>query len=169
MFCSCTAYQSEKYLHSDLLEEIHRLTVPFIPQTQAGYCGVVALTMILNYWNDPVEQNELIERVYLPSLKGTLSVDLVEYAKTRGFNAELYFGNLQDIKDKIRLGYPLIAILSNKTNSVGHYIVLVGYNDKNQSVLVHKEKSPYEEISYEKFLALWKNTDNLTVFISPQW
>lgn len=168
VLCSCVSNRLEIQTFSDSSRGKYYLNVPFVPQKQEGYCGPVALATVLNYWKDPIEQDQIAKSTYLPSVKGSLSFDLVQYARKRGFDAELYFGDLQDITDKIRLGYPLIAILGNNTNTAGHYIVVVGYDDKKHRIFVHEEKSPYGEISYKKFLSLWKNTDNLTILIIPQ-
>jgi len=165
---SCASQGREHSVFSDHSKEIYRLNVPFVLQQKEGYCGPVALATVLNYWNDDVNQQQIADNIYLPSLKGSLSVDLVHYANKRGFNAELYFGTFQDMKDKMALGYPLIAILGDHKNVLGHYIVLVGYDDFRQQVIIHKEKSAYETMSYKEFLLLWSNMDKLTILIAPQ-
>lgn len=154
-------------LSKNRLEDAYRLTVPFVEQKEDGYCGPVALAMILNYWDDPVDQYQIARDIYLPSIKGTLSFDMVEYSKKRGFTAELYHGNFHDLKAKIALGYPIIALLGDSNNTEGHYLVVVGYDEVEQHMIVHKRRSSYGTMSYKRFLSLWSNMDELTILITP--
>jgi ABC-type bacteriocin/lantibiotic exporter with double-glycine peptidase domain len=148
--------------------EAYHLDVPFVPQEEEGYCGPAALTSVLNYWKDEVDQRQIAEATYLPSIGGTLSFDLAHYAKAWGFHVELYSGSFQDLKDKILFGYPLMVAGGYQKDALGHYMVVTGYDDRKQQLIIHDGKSANVSIPYKKFFSLWNNTDRLTIFIIPQ-
>lgn len=167
LLCSCKPNLPDTVFSLNTPRAAYRLNIPFVPQEKEDYCGPAALTMVLNYWKDKVDQHQIADTIYLSSVKGTLSFDLVNYAKERGFNAELYSGSFQDLKEKIVSGYPLIVVQGYQKNVPGHYMVLVGYDDRKQQVIAHDGKSAYVSTPYRKFFLLWSNMDRLTILITP--
>src|SRR5438034_3250204 len=56
--------------------------VPFYPQTQYQ-CGPASLATVLNYWGRHVTPEQIAQEIYRPGMKGTLSLDLWQYAKAQ--------------------------------------------------------------------------------------
>ena len=82
--------------------------VPFIPQRD-NYCGPASLAMVLRYWGERIDQDEVARALYLPSVKGTLNLDLEFYARRRGYRAESFRGTLARLKAEVDRGRPLIV------------------------------------------------------------
>jgi ABC-type bacteriocin/lantibiotic exporter with double-glycine peptidase domain len=144
------------------------LDVPFVEQLDDGFCGPAALAAILRYWGDFVSQQEIADAVYLSSVNGSLSFDLLRYAEQRGFSATLYHGSLQDIREHLSAGFPLVVVLGQGKNAAGHYVVVVGDDEEGQSLITHDGVRAYRYISYQKFMTLWGKMDLIALRISPQ-
>lgn len=56
--------------------------VPSFPQEE-NYCGPSSLASVLNYWGHKVNQDEVAREVFNPQIKGSITVDMINYAKSR--------------------------------------------------------------------------------------
>jgi len=101
--------------------------VPSFPQEE-NYCGPAALAGVLNYWGHKVSQEEIAKEVFTTRIKGTITVDMINYAKRAGFRASPYKGSIENIQSEINQVHPLIIYLDTgyKIAPKGHYIVVVG-------------------------------------------
>ncbi len=143
--------------------------VPFFAQ-DAQMCGPSALASVMNYKNLAyVSPVEIATEVYSEKLRGTLPPDMLIYARKYGFNAELYYGGFEDLKEKLNKGIPLILFLNLGLDiyPVGHYIVAVGYSDSEAAVIAHS--GLYKELaySYGRLEKVWSKTGYSTMVIAP--
>lgn len=142
--------------------------VPFITQKD-DYCGPASLAMIFNFWGMDITQDEIAQEVYSPEMKGTLSIEMVLYAIQKGFEAEVYQGNLQNLKDRITAGFPLIV--SHKTNKGQervHYLIVWGFDDNKELFYVHSGIKRNMAMGYQTFLKYWDWAENLTILVYPK-
>ncbi len=142
--------------------------VPFIAQ-EALQCGPAALAMVLQYYGARVDQDEIAREIYLPSVRGTLNLDLEFYARRRGFQARAFQGTLDRVKDELRRGRPLIVFqdLGLPGYPVPHFAVLLGYDDRAGVVVLHSGTTPYRVASYAEFEATWARRRGWTLLITP--
>lgn len=144
------------------------LYVPFVEQ-KTDFCGPASLAMILNFWGVDITQDEIAQEVYSPELKGALSIEMVLYAVQKGFKAEMYNGSLQNLKDRIKAGFPLIVShRTDKENKRVHYLVAWGFNDDKGVIYVHSGVRKNMSMDYQTFLKYWEQAENLTFFIHPK-
>ena len=148
--------------------EVRRLAVPFFPDN-SDKCGPVALASILAYWGKPAPLQDLQEEVYFPALHGSLPMDLVTAATSRGLDATTYQGSLSNIIAEINEGYPLIALLDSGhwIFTKGHFVVITGYDALNGGVYVHSGTSEDLFIPYERLFAPWNKTGRWTLRVIP--
>jgi ABC-type bacteriocin/lantibiotic exporter with double-glycine peptidase domain len=146
----------------------HLITaVPFIPQEEYQ-CGPAALAMVLQYYGAAIGQDEISRALYLPSIRGTLNLDLEFYARRRGFAARAFAGTLDSVKDELRRGRPLIVFQDvGLVSHVPHFAVLVGYDDQAQAVVLHSGTTPYRVVSYAEFERTWARQRAWTLLITP--
>jgi ABC-type bacteriocin/lantibiotic exporter with double-glycine peptidase domain len=143
-------------------------TVPFIAQDEFQ-CGPASLAMVLRYYGAAVEATEITSELYLPSIRGTLNLDLELYARRRGFQARSFAGTLAQAKDELRRGHPLIVFqdLGLAGYPVPHFAVLVGYDDRAEAVVLHSGTTPYRVVSYPAFERSWARRRAWTLLITP--
>lgn len=143
--------------------------VPFFPQNEY-MCGPAALASVVGYWGKDAEMKDVAKEVYQEKLKGTLPLDLLIYAKEKGFEAAYYKGSLSDLREKISSGTPLILFLNLGYDfyPVGHYIVVVGYNDRMEAVVAHSGMNREEVFTYRELLGSWEKTNFSTLLVRPK-
>ena len=145
------------------------LNVPFFPD-DSDQCGPSALASVLNYWGKPAGPRELKAEIYRAPLKGSLTVDLLLAAESRGLSAEMSNGSLDGVKEELDAGHPLIAFVDVGYwfYPVGHYLVLTGYDDGARVLFAHSGLERDERISYGKFDGEWEKTRRWTLTILPR-
>ena len=142
--------------------------VPFYPQLDY-YCGPASLASVMNYWGRRVTQEEIGADIYRDDLKGSLSVDLLLYAKKRGFKATVIRGDIERLKAEILQDRPVIAFLNVGYRGLPrwHYLVVFGYDDRNGELIVHSGREKGKRIGYKRFMKMWKATDYWALIITP--
>lgn len=142
--------------------------VPFFPQDKL-MCGPASLASVLNYHGIEVGAEEVARAVYNASLRGTLTMDLLLYAKAKGLNAQYYSGGLPDLKEKVMEGTPLVVFLNLGFNlyPIGHYIVVTGFSDAYGVIIAHSGLEKDKVITYREFVNAWEKTDFSTLLVTP--
>jgi len=143
--------------------------VPFYPQ-QRYMCGPAALASVIGYWGASVDVDEIARRVYDEGRRGALPVDMVIYAKERGFDALYYRGGFDDLRERLSEGTPLILFLNVgfRLYPVGHYIVATGYDDRLGAVLAHSGTAKDRVFTYRELERLWGGTSYSTLLVRPK-
>lgn len=143
--------------------------VPFFPQEKYD-CGPASLASVMNFYGVPVSKEEVAKEVYNPTLNGTLSIDILRYARARGFDAAYYKGRMEDIKKEISQGEPVILFLDLGYSfyPVRHYIVAVGYNDKTGYLITYSGAEKDKTFSYKEIESAWEKTGFGTILITPK-
>ena len=166
-----TAGCTPSYMHFEYrLDEQARYIqgVPFFPQEE-NYCGPASLAGVLGYWGFNVSQEEVAREIYTPKVKGTITVDMANYARNKGFDAVSYGGDLGKLKAEIERGHPLILFLhmGNPMVPRRHYIVVVGYDESKKAIIANSAREKDILIPYEDLLKDWKRTGYWTLVITP--
>jgi ABC-type bacteriocin/lantibiotic exporter with double-glycine peptidase domain len=141
--------------------------VPFYPQ-KIHQCGPASLAGVLDFWGIRVSPAEVADEIYSPSARGTLNLDMVLYAERKGLKAHQYRGSLEDIKEKIDSGYPLIVLVDYGfwVYHQNHFMIVFGYQD--DGVIVHSGGESDMFIPLKDFLKPWKRTRFWTLVVTPQ-
>lgn len=130
--------------------------VPYVQQMK-NYCGPASLTSVLRYWGLKIDQTTIGKSVFDKNLQATNGADMILFARGKGFSAYSWNSDLDDLKQKLASGFPVIVLQdSSTTDKSGHYRVATGYDDTKRVIYVN---DPYEpetkSIAYDKFEALW--------------
>lgn len=143
--------------------------VPFFPQEE-NYCGPASLASLLGYWGYKITQEEVARDVFTPEIKGAITVDMVNYARRNGFEATSYEGSLENLKEEVDKGHPLILYLHMGIPLVPrrHYMVAVGYDETKKAVIAYSGREKDILIPYEDLLRDWKRTGYWTLLILPK-
>jgi ABC-type bacteriocin/lantibiotic exporter with double-glycine peptidase domain len=142
--------------------------VPFFSQLEQQ-CGPASLAAVLNYWGKNVTPEEIATAIYSPRLKGTLSLDMWQYASNQEFQAEMRKGSITDLEAHLAQNIPVIAFLNLGYDwlPVGHFVVVVGLDRMEQTVITYNGNTQNSRISYDDFLQDWQKTNFWTLVVQP--
>lgn len=143
--------------------------VPFFPQTR-HYCGPASVASIMNFYGLSITEEETAREIYTAKLNGTLPIDILRYARTKGFDVSYYKGSIEDMKKQISRGRPIILFvdLGYFAYPARHYIVATGYNDEMGYLIAHSGKDKDKVFSYKEIQTAWEKTGFGTILIVPE-
>ena len=143
------------------LPERHELAdVPFFAQEEYQ-CGPAAMAMALQRSGLRVTPAELTDKVYTPSLHGSLQPALVAAARRLGRVA--YVISTGDaLFREVAAGYPVIVLqnLGLSWFPVWHYAVVIGYDIPAEDVLLHSGTDERLRTDWRVFTATWARADD---------
>ena len=148
-------------------EDVEVEGVPFFPQLEYQ-CGPAAIAGVLNFFGDRVKPDEVADAIYRGNIRGTVSIDMVLFARQRGFSSSWYEGNLEDIIMRLDRGHPLIVMvdLGFSPLSTHHYMVVIGYN--SSGIIANSGTTSRKHIAWDRFFSQWGKTHNWTLLIKPK-
>lgn len=148
-------------------ENFHMENVPYKYQNENNWCGPASLAMVLSYWGVYVSQETIADSVInLDNL--TKCENLAKYAENFGFNTSDGTTTIEELKENVSNGYPIIVL--QRDFPVNHFRVVVGYNEENiithnplyvRNYSVYLNDYPdyptqYYHIPYDNFVDLWE-------------
>ncbi|UCF82128.1 MAG: C39 family peptidase [Desulfobacteraceae bacterium] len=141
--------------------------VPFYSQL-TYQCGPASLAGVLHFYGDAVTPDQIAGAIFRDNIHGTVTLDMVLYARKKGFSARWYSGSAYDIQCAVDGNVPLIVMvdLGFANLSKYHYMVVVGYEPKG--IIVNSGKDREKLISWNRFLPRWKRTKSWTLRIQPK-
>jgi ABC-type bacteriocin/lantibiotic exporter with double-glycine peptidase domain len=176
-FCSILSFGGCAYsLPSEQGRDLGKLStllyvkgVPFFPQKKYQ-CGPASLASILNYWGQEVSPDEIAQAIYLPHLKGSLTMDLWHFARAQGLDTQVEEGSLGYLKAQLQQKQPVIAFvnLGFRFFPVGHFLVVVGLDPHEHSVIAYSGTEKDKKIPYPKFLSSWEKTGYWSLVVTPK-
>lgn len=125
-------------------------------------CGPNALSIVMRYWDINKTANEIANKIYLPYLKGTYSLSMLFYVKSLGLDAFLYKGDINDLREKIDNGYPMLLAVKHDNMPV-HYIVAYGYY--GNKIIIHNGIKSRVYIKEDRLNHIWSMAGYMTLWI----
>ena len=170
LLCGCVGlnYNVIKGNLDNDIDEGHYIEGLHFFKQDKNFCGPSALAVVMNYWGDDVTQEKVAEAIYHASIKGSLTVDLENYAFKRGFFAQAGSFELDELGPKIREGIPVIVMLQVmpfiKRN---HYLVLFGYDETRNLVMAYTGKEEPILMGYGDFVRKWESAGKWALIVVP--
>ena len=156
--CATNTPSSEDAAHAapGSAESVELRHVPFFAQTM-HQCGPAALATLLTWAGDPVTPEVLAPRVYLPGKRGSLAVELVAEARSRGFLVYRLPPHQQALYGSLRAGHPILVLqdLGLLWWPVWHFAVMVGMDPQRERVLLRSGRQPRKQLPWEDFEHSW--------------
>lgn len=164
----CAGSRAEGRASNAFPSSVHLDHVPFFPDT-TDQCGPSTLASILTFWGRPVAPNQLKKEIYLPRLKGTLPMDMVAAAEGHGLKADGLNVSWDAVRSELAAGRPVLVYLDHgfRFYPIGHYAVLIGFDDARGGVFMHSGKNENEFVRYRTFMKQWNRTDRWALMVTP--
>lgn len=142
--------------------------VPFFHQGHDNTCAQATSSVVLNYWGVKQSYQQLVDEQNHWNLP-TKYDNIVKYMESKGLKAQAYRkGNINFLHHLVDQGTPPIVMLEfNNDLFEQHYVVVVGYNKINHTVIIHDSiDGPYMQYDEDTFLQMWQSKDmvNLPLF-----
>jgi ABC-type bacteriocin/lantibiotic exporter with double-glycine peptidase domain len=143
------------------------LPVPFVPQKK-DTCAAAALAMVLGYWGTEVSQDDIAASLLNPELHGILGSRLEAFARARGFTAIAYAGDVDQLRDFVGKGRPLIVALRAGRDRY-HNVVVVGFDETGRRVLVNDPaEGASRGVDLGEFEKRWGGAGHWTLLVLPE-
>ena len=141
--------------------------VPFFPQLDYQ-CGPAALAGVLNYYGKKATPEEVAGAIFRPNIRGTVTLDMVLYAREQGLSATWFNGSVGDIVRAVDDGVPLIVMVDFgfARISKNHYMVVVGYSP--DGIVANSGASRETLILWKDFLPTWERATRWTLRIQAR-
>ena len=147
------------------------IRVPLTRQNANYTCGVAALQSILGYYNFDKRLDVLSAEVKPDQENGTNYLNIASFAKSLGFDVNIRTNmTLDELKKYIDQKKPILLAIqawadskssySSNQNEDGHYVVAIGYDDKNFYFMDPSTLGHYTYIPAEEFASRWHDYDS---------
>ena len=164
--CSEKSFAS---LQPGLDKEGHYIDGVLFFKQEDSSCGPAALASVASYWGKRVSMDQVIAKVYLPQLRGTLPMDMESFLREQGLETMSSAGTLDALKDQIRNDMPVICLidLGFSVYRRPHYVTVIGFDDVDAVIIAHDGVHAQRVISYEQFLREWDRAGNWMLVAHP--
>lgn len=126
--------------------------VPFVRQAH-NRCGPAALASIAAFYKLPLTQEQIARETFLPSISGTLTIDMQAFAHAQGLWCHSGSGEARDVRVWLDRGLPVVALirLGALHGRKLHYVVLTGYHAGRDCFIAHTGYLPNRPMAGKDF------------------
>ncbi|NOT08003.1 MAG: hypothetical protein HOP28_07340, partial [Gemmatimonadales bacterium] len=140
------------------------LDVPYLSQSVL-LCGGAALAMVERWWGRRGVYSEDFANLVKPALGGILTTDLAAAAVARGWDARVFHGPPDLVRQYLTEGVPVVALIQVARNRF-HYVVVVGWGAGR--VTFHDPAgAPFTSVDEAMFLTRWAAADRWAMALRP--
>jgi len=134
----------------------HIAGVP-VMEGQRDWCGPAALASVLAYHGGRVSAADIARDIQLPAYRGSLNLDLLLWARARGYHATAGPGSEDALRRAIALDRPVICMIRQRgpVADRNHFVVVRGYDGEKGVWLVDRGQGREEEIAARNFDRDW--------------
>ena len=171
LFFSCAAPQTKQLVQEkpfDLAEKFLIEAVPFYPQ-EDFHCGPATLAMAISFYGNKVSPKDIAKDVFTPELKGSLQIEMQAAIRKQGMLAHVLTPELVYLLAEVSVGHPVIVLqnLSIKLYPIWHYALVIGYDLKNNTIILNTGKDAQYEMALSTFERTWKRSENWALVVLP--
>ena len=130
--------------------------VPLV-ERNTNWCGPAALAAVLRYHGEEIAAADIADEIYLPHYRGSLNLDLLIFARKRGFDVWANEGSADAIRRAIARDRPVICMVrrGNVVARRNHYVVVRGYDSERKVWLLDSGNGREEIFTEADFEREW--------------
>ncbi|MDX1480191.1 MAG: PA2778 family cysteine peptidase [Woeseiaceae bacterium] len=142
------------------VRSVELASTPFFPQ-ERFQCGPAALATVLEASGIDVSLDALVERVYLPGRKGSLTIELMTAMREHGRLAYPLAGTIDEVLAELDAGRPVLVFqnLGVAWLPKWHYAVVVGYDAEADRIVLRSGTERRRLTPRRVFLRTWQRGD----------
>jgi tetratricopeptide (TPR) repeat protein len=120
-------------------------------------CGPAALATLAQHAGVDVQPEDLVAQVYVPGRRGSFQVEMLAAARRQALVAYPLRPQLEDVLREVASGNPVLVFqnLSLPVYPVWHYAVVMGFDRKRNTVMLHSGVTERLEMSIFTFERTW--------------
>ncbi len=151
--------ESASYL-PDANVAVELIGTPFFPQ-ENYQCGPAALATTLNASGVEINPRQLVPKVYIPTKKGSLQVELMAATRTSGRLPYVLDPSLSGVVGELQAGRPVMVLQNLGVSMIPrwHYAVVVGINGMDDTVVLRSGIDKRRLTPINLFLRTWARGD----------
>jgi tetratricopeptide (TPR) repeat protein len=148
---------------STLLEDL-----PFFPQDRYQ-CGPAALATLLKHRGIAVSPEQLVDRVYVPALEGSLQAEMKAAIRSERLLPYQLDPELLAVMDEIQAGNPVLVLqnLGLKALPQWHYAVVKGFDQQRGEFILNSGEIENYRLSFKTFERTWQRGGHWAVLALP--
>ena len=146
------------------------IRLPLTRQATNYTCGVAALQSVLAYYGEEYSEIPLSKILKSNSTIGTAYKQIARFSEKQGFRVDIHKDmKIEDLKALIDKKLPVLCLLQAWSEAQpkdyrnewqdGHYVVAVGYDDKNIFFMDPSTLGNFAYIPETEFIDRWHDTD----------
>ena len=157
--CSTPQLRDIRARTLDVLVQTEMTQTPFYSQKKYQ-CGPAVIATVLKTHKKDVNLEDIISRVYSPGRKGSLQTDMITSVRRYGLLAYKLRPAYNDLLTEVSNGTPVVVLqnLGVKWIPKWHYAVVVGYNLKDEKIILRSGKQKRRITSMKLFERTWKRS-----------
>ncbi len=134
----------------------HLAKVPLV-ERNINWCGPAALAAVLQYHGEQIKAQEIAEAIHLPGFQGALNLDLLVFARNRGYEAWAGEGSAEKLRQVLVRERPVICMVrrGNPLASRNHIVVVRGYDIEEGVWFLDSGEGAEEVVKAKDFAAEW--------------
>lgn len=158
----------EDHRPPDIPAQVELTWVPFFPQDDYQ-CGPTALATALKSAGLDVTPEMLVDQVYLPARQGSLQVEMLAAARSRGMVAYQLDKKLEDVIREVAAQTPVIVLqnLGVSFFHIWHYSVVVGYDLAQSEFIMRSGDRERFMLPFGVFEYTWQDSEYWAMVAVP--
>lgn len=150
----CASFDTK--IPADWEPRVELTETPFYPQLE-HHCGPAALITVLEASGARPSYDEVVDRIFVPGLEGSLQVELM--AATRSFGRIPFRlpGRLKPVLAEVEAGRPVLILQNLRVPSMPawHYAVVVGYDRERSEILMRSGNERLQLTPSRRWMRQW--------------
>jgi predicted double-glycine peptidase len=138
---------------------------PRVLQASDHDCGAAAIAAVLDYWGKPTTPEQVVAKENKQGKRFSAS-EIERHARRAGLSSFVFYGNLGDLLYEVKRGRPVIVGVGKpiaEDKAIAHYEVVIGYEPKQERLLLLDPARGFTTNSYEGFAKEWAISKGVTI------